>query len=209
MRSRNGCSEARVWKRQPLAVVTSSAPRPCQASRSSSRSLRRVSASISSSNIFRSSEIGSGSCAARRAASSTILTSLGLSMGGFHVDRSIRLGLRDLEKSFPHQLQHREKVDDQHCRAARRLEQVAKLGEPASPQPFPDGASGVPDLKLLAAHAVVLRHFCKQEQPPPSLLEIHHVYLRHPLREGLLDPHLHRKKIPAELGKRVESLRRE
>ena len=59
--------------------------------------MRSVSASISSSNIFRSSEIGSGSCAASSAASSTIFTSFGLSMGEFHVDGREGLGLRHLE----------------------------------------------------------------------------------------------------------------
>src|SRR5262245_41386078 len=132
MRSRNFCSDALVWKRQPLAVTTSSTPRPDQASRSSSSSARSVSASISSSNILLSSETGSGSWEARRAASSTIFTSFGLSIGEFHVDGRVGLGLGHLEEAFSCQLQHRQKVDDQHRHAARRLEQLAELGESPS-----------------------------------------------------------------------------
>src|SRR5262249_17644607 len=110
MRSRNLCSEALVWKRQPLPVATSSTPRPTQASRSSSSSTRTVSASICSSNIFRSSETDSGSWAASSAASSTIFTSFGLSIGEFHVYGGVGLGLRHFEQALPGQLQHREEV---------------------------------------------------------------------------------------------------
>src|SRR5690349_883447 len=109
MRSRNFCSDAFVWKRQPLAVATSSTPRPSQDSRSSSSSLRRVSAAMSSSNIFFSSETGKGSSAARSAVSSTIFTSFGLSMGELHVDGGERLRLRDLEQTFSDELEHGEK----------------------------------------------------------------------------------------------------
>src|SRR5258706_12620313 len=118
MRSRNFWYEARVWKRQPPAVAASSTPRSFHASRSSSRSLRIVSAPISSSNILRSSEIGSGSCAASRAASSTTFTSFGLSMGELHVDGSERFGRRDLAEPFPDELWHREGIDDKHERRA-------------------------------------------------------------------------------------------
>src|SRR2546423_3888405 len=111
MRSRNFWYEARVWKRQPLAVATSSTPRSFHASRSSSSSLRIVSTPISSSNILPSSETGSGSCAASRAASSTIFTSFGLNIGQLHVDGREGFRLRDLEQVFPHQLEHREEID--------------------------------------------------------------------------------------------------
>src|SRR6266550_4398566 len=114
MRSRNFWYAARVWKRQPLAVAASSTPRSFHASRSSSSNPRIVSAPISSSNILRSSEIGRASCAASRAASSTIFTSLGVSMGQLHVDGRERLGLRDLDQIFPYELEHREEIDDQH-----------------------------------------------------------------------------------------------
>src|SRR5262245_24944495 len=134
MRSRNFWSEALVWKRQPLAVTISSTPRSTQASRSSSSSLRRVSASISSSNIFLSSATDRGSCAASSAASRMIFISFGLSIGEFHVDRRERLGLGHFEQAFPCQLQHRQKVDDQHRHAPRRLEQLAELGESATAQ---------------------------------------------------------------------------
>src|SRR5204863_7747071 len=106
MRSRNFWYEARVWKRQPLAVATSSTPRSFHASRSSSSSPRIVSAPISSSNILRSSEIGRGSCAATKAASSTTFTSLGLTMRQHHEDERERSELRDLDQIFPYQLQH-------------------------------------------------------------------------------------------------------
>src|SRR5213593_1524073 len=114
MRSRNFWYEARVWKRQPLALATSSTPRSFHASRSSSSSLRIVSAPISSSNILRSSEIGRGSCAASRAASSTIFTSFGPSMSQLHVDGREGFRLRHLDQIFSDELEHREKVDDEH-----------------------------------------------------------------------------------------------
>src|SRR5206468_7470025 len=123
--------EARVWKRQPLAVAASSTPRSFHASRSSSRSLRIASAPISSSNILRSSEIGRGSCAASSAASSTILTSLGLSMSQLHVDGRERFGLRDFDQIFPDQLEHCEEIHDEHRHAASRFEQPAERGETA------------------------------------------------------------------------------
>src|SRR5882672_9333413 len=129
MRSRNFWYGARVWKRQPLAVVASSTPRSFHASRSSSRSLRIVSAPTSSSNILRSSAIGTGSCAASRAVSSTIFTSFGLSMGQLHVDGRERFRLRDLDQAFPDELEHREEIDDQNRRTAPRVEQLAELGE--------------------------------------------------------------------------------
>src|SRR5205807_1580170 len=135
MRSRNFWYEARVWKRQPLAVATSSTPRSFHASRSSSSSLRIVSAPISSSNILRSSEIGRGSCAASKAASRTTFTPLGLSMTQLHADGRERFGLRDLDQIFPHGLQHREEIHDEHRHAAPRFQQLAELGEPAAPQP--------------------------------------------------------------------------
>src|SRR5436309_14874465 len=113
MRSRNLWYEARVWKRQPLAVAASSTPRSFHASRSSSSSLRIVSAPISSSNILRSSEIGRGSWAASRAASSTIFTSLGLSMSQLHIDGSEGFGLRDLDQILPYELKHREEIEDE------------------------------------------------------------------------------------------------
>src|SRR5882672_9087071 len=150
MRSRNFCSDARVWKRQPLAVTTSSAPRPLQASRSSSSRTRTVSASIASSNIFRSSETGSGSWAASSAASRMIFTSLGLSMGQFHVDGGEGLDLGHFEKSFSCEFQYREKVHDQHRHAARRLEQLAELGEAAPAQPSQDQAHVLSHRQLLA-----------------------------------------------------------
>src|SRR5258708_7149222 len=96
--------------------------------------MRSVSASMSSSNIFRSSAIGKGSWAASSAASKTIFTSFGLSMGQFHVDGSEGLALRHFEKAFPCQLQHGKKVDDQHRHASRRLEQLGEFREAASPQ---------------------------------------------------------------------------
>src|SRR6266702_5231267 len=164
MRSRYFWNEGRVWKRQPLAVTASSTPRSFHASRSSSSSLRRVSAPTSSSNIFFSSEIGTGCCAASSAASSTAFTSLGLSMGEFHVEGGVRLGLRDLEQAFPHQLQHREEIDDQHRHAARGLEQVAELGEAAAPQPAQDQTHVLAHRQLLARDAVVLAHLRPDEK---------------------------------------------
>src|SRR5262245_25347386 len=155
MRSRNFWSEAFVWKRQPLAVVTSSTPRPSQEARSSSSSLRSVSASTSSSNIFRSSDTGSGSCAARSAASSTILISLGLSIFEFHVDGGEGLGLRHLEQALPDELQHREEGDDQHGHSARRVEELAELCESAAPQPSQDEAHVLAHRELFAGHAVM------------------------------------------------------
>src|SRR5882724_10301825 len=209
MRSRNFWRDALVWKRQPLAVVTSSTPRSAQASRSSSSSMRNESASISSSNIFRSSEIGSGSCAASSAASSTIFTSFGLSMGEFQIDGSERLGLRHFEKAFPSQLQHREKIDDKHRHAARRLEQLAELGETPSPQPSQDEAHVLAHRQLLAADVVMLRHFRTHQQHAPRFLEVDHVDLGQALRECLLDPDFHGQEIPAELRKLIEFLARE
>src|SRR5260221_10543416 len=114
MRSRNFWYGARVWKRQPLALVASSTPRSFHASRSSSRSFRIVSAPISSSNILRSSAIGIGSCAASRAVSSTTFTSFGLSMGQLHVDGRERFRLRDLDQAFPDELEHRKERSEEH-----------------------------------------------------------------------------------------------
>src|SRR5262245_43288945 len=170
MRSRNFCSDAFVWKRQPLAVTTSSTPRPTQESRSSSSSLRRVSASISSSNIFRSSETGKGSCAASSAASSTIFTSFGLSIREFHVDRRKGLRLGHLEEAFPRQLEHCEEADDQDGHAARRVEQLAEFGESPSPKPPQDEAHVLSHRKLLASDAVVLGHFRTHQQRAPCFL---------------------------------------
>src|SRR6266852_256378 len=158
MRSRYFGNEGRVWKRQPLAVTTSSTPRSFHASRNSSSSTRTVSASIFSSNILRRSETGIGSCVASSAASSTIFTSFGLSMGELHVDGSEGSGLRDLEETFPHQLQDREKIDDQHRDAACRVEQLAELGEAAAPEPAQDEAHVFAHRQLLACDAVVLGH---------------------------------------------------
>src|SRR5258708_15021004 len=134
MRSRYFWNEGRVWKRQPLAVTASSTPRSFHASRNSSSSLRRVSAPTSSSNIFFSSEIGTGCCAASSAASSTVFTSLGLSMGEFHVEGGVRLGLRDLEQAFPHHLQHPHEITDQHRPPSRALHHTPAPAEPAPPQ---------------------------------------------------------------------------
>src|SRR6266700_5431503 len=209
MRSRYFWNEGRVWKRQPLAVTASSTPRSFHASRSSSSSLRRVSAPTSSSNILPSSEIASGCCAASSAASSTVFTSLGLSMGEFHVEGGVRLGLRDLEQAFPHQLQHREEIDDQHRHAARGLEQVAELGEAAAPQPAQDEAHVLAHRQLLARDAVVLAHLRPDEKRAPRLLQVRDLDPGQALRERLLDPHLHRKKIPPELRQGVELLRGE
>src|SRR6266705_1568680 len=199
MRSRNFWYEARVWKRQPLAVVASSTPRSFHASRSSSRSLRIVSAPTSWSNILRSSAIGSGSCAASRAASSTIFTSSGLSMGQLHVDGRERFRLRDLDQAFPDELEHREEIDDQNRHAAPRVEQLAELGEAAAPQPAEDDAHVLAHRKLLAGDAVMLRHFRTHEQGAPCLFEVRDLHLRQALRESLFDPDLHREKIPPEL----------
>src|SRR3979490_2034253 len=126
MRSRNFWYEARVWMAQPLPVATSSTPRTVHAARSSSSSLRIVSAPISSSNILRSSEIGSGSCAESRAASSTLFTSLGLRLSRLHVDGRKRFGLLDLDQIFPDELEHREEIDDKHRHAAPRIEQLVE-----------------------------------------------------------------------------------
>src|SRR5712691_5483052 len=194
MRSRNFWYEARVWKRQPPAVAASSTPRSFHASRSSSRSLRIVSAPTSCSNILRSSEIGSGSCAASRAASSTIFTSFGLSMSQLHVDRRKRFGLRDLDQAFPDELEHREVIDDEHRRAVPRIEQLAELGEPAIPQTAHDEAHVLTHRKFLAGDAVVLHHLRAHEEHAPRFLELHDVHLRQALREGLFDPDLHGEK---------------
>src|SRR5713101_2282335 len=209
MRSRNFWYEARVWKRQPLAVAASSTPRSFHVSRSSSSSLRIVSAPISSSNILRSSEIGSGSCAASSAASSTIFTSLGLSMSQLHVDRRERFGLRDLDQVFPDELEHREEIDDEHRHAAPRFEQLGELGEAAAPQPAQDEAHVLAHRQLLARDAVVLAHLRPDEKRAPCLLQIHDVDPGQTLRERLLDPHLQGKKIPPELRQGVELLRGE
>src|SRR5882762_9260768 len=158
MRSRNLWYEARVWKRQPLAVAASSTPRSFDASRSSSSSLRIVSAPISSSNILRSSETGSGSCAASRAASSTIFTSFGLSMSQFHVDGRERFGLRDLDQAFPDELEYREVIDDEHRYAAPRIEQLAEFSEAPAAESAQDKAHVLAHRKLLAGDAVVLHH---------------------------------------------------
>src|SRR5437762_2280258 len=149
MRSRNFWYEARVWKRQPLAVATSSTPRSFHASRSSSSSLRIVSAPISSSNILRSSEIGRGSCAASKAASSTTFTSLGLSMSQLHVDGRERFELRDLDQISPPEPEHGEEMADEHRHPAPRSEHPAELGEPAAPQPAQDEAHVLAHRKLL------------------------------------------------------------
>src|SRR5262249_55976713 len=199
MRSRNFWSDALVWKRQPLAGTTSSTPRSTQASRSSSSSRRSVSASTSSSNILLSSAIGSGSCVASSAASSTIFISFGLSIGEFHVNGSEGLGLRDLEKALPGQLQHGEKIDDQHRNTTRRLEHQADLRETPAPQLAQDERHVLPHRQLLPADPMVLRHFRTHEQRAPRLLEVDHVDLGQSLREGLLDPDFHRHEIPPQL----------
>src|SRR6266513_3377947 len=173
MRSRNFWYEARVWKRQPLAVAASSTPRSFHASRSSSSSRRTVSAPISSSNILRSSEIGSGSCAARRAVSSTIFTSFGLSIGQLHIDGREGFRLRDLEQVFPHQLEHRKEIDDEHRHAALRFEQLAELGEAAAPQPAQNQAHVLAHLKLLAGDAMMLCHLRTHQKGAPRLLKVH------------------------------------
>src|SRR5712692_3886024 len=206
MRSRNFWYEARVWKRQPLAVVASSTPRSFHAWRSSSRSLRIVSAPISSSNILRSSAIAIGSCAASRAVSSTIFTSFGLSMGQLHVDGRERFRLRDLDQAFPDELEHREKIDDQNGRAAPRVEQLAELGETPAAESAQDKAHVLAHRKLLAGNAMVLRHFRTHEQGAPRLLAVRHLYLRQALRESLFDPDLHGEKVPPELRQRVQLL---
>src|SRR5260370_6237547 len=206
MRSRNFWYEARVWKRQPPAVAASSTPRSFHASRSSSRSLRTVSAPTSSSNILRSSEIGSGSCAASRAASSTIFTSFGLSMSQLYVNGRKRFGLRNLDQAFPDELEQREVIDDEHRRAAPRIEQLAELGEAAVPQAAHDEAHVLAHRKLLAGDAVVLHHFRAHEEGAPRVLKIHDVHLGQALRESLLDPDLDGEKVPPELRQRVEPL---
>src|SRR5436190_4313478 len=206
MRSRNFWYEARVWKRQPLAVAASSTPRSFHASRSSSRSPRIVSAPISSSNILRSSEIGRGSCAASSAASSTILTSLGLSMSQLHVDGREGFRLRHLDQIFPGELEHREEIDDEHRHAASRFEQLAELGEAAIAEPAQDKAHVLAHRKLLACDTVVLHHFRTHEERAPRFLKVQDVYLRQALREGLLDPDFHREEVAPELRQRVELL---
>src|SRR5205809_5422781 len=206
MRSRNFWYEARVWKRQPLADAASSTPRSFHASRSSSRSLRIASAPISSSNILRSSEIGRGSCAASSAASSTILTSLGLSMSQLHVDGRERFRLRHFDQIFPGELEHREKIDDEHRHAAPRFEQLGELGEAAAPQPAQDEAHVLAHRKLLAGDTVVLHHFRTHEEGAPRFLKVHDVHLRQALRESLFDPDLHWEEVPSELRQRVEPL---
>src|SRR5258708_24051643 len=207
MRSRNFWYEARVWKRQPLAVATSSTPRSFHASRSSSSSRRIVSAPISSSNILRSSEIGRGSCAASRAASSTIFTSLGLSMSELHVDGRERFGLRDLDQIFPDELEYREEIDDEHRHAAPGFEQLAELGEAAAPQPAQDEAHVLAHRKLLACDTVVLHHFRTHEDVAPRFLKLHDVHLRQALRWSLPAPDFPRDKVPPELRPRIEPLR--
>src|SRR6266516_1179964 len=206
MRSRNFWYEARVWKRQPPAVAASSTPRSFHASRSSSSSLRIVSAPTSSSNILRSSEIGSGSCAASRAASSTIFTSFGLSISQLHVDGRERFGLRDLDQAFPDELEYSEVVDDEHRHAAPRIEQLAELGEAPAAQPAQDEAHVLAHRKLLAGDAVVLHHFRTHEEGAPRFLKVHGVHLRQALRESLFDPDLHWEEVPSELRQRVEPL---
>src|SRR2546423_10544351 len=206
MRSRNFWYEARVWKRQPLAVATSSTPRSFHASRSSSSSLRMVSAPISSSNILRSSGIGRGSCAASRAASSTTFTSLGLSMGDLHVDGREGFGLRDLDQVFPDELEHREEIHDEHRHAAPRFEQIAELGEAAASQPAQDEAHVLAHRKLLACDSVVLHHFRTHDEGAPCFLKVQDVHLRQALRESLFDPDFHREEVATELRQRVELL---
>src|SRR5207245_6349226 len=171
-------------------------PRSFHASRSSSSSLRIVSAPISSSNILRSSEIGMGSCAASRAASSTIFISLGLSMSQLHVDGREGFGLRDLDQIFPDELEHCEEIDDEHRHAMPRFEQLAELGEAAAPQPAQDEAHVLTHRKLLAGDTVVLHHFRTHEDSAPRLLKVHDVHLRQALRESLFDPDFHGEKVP-------------
>src|SRR5438445_4779205 len=206
MRSRNFWYETRVWKRQPLAVARSSTPRSFHASRSSASSLRIVSAPISSSNILRSSEIGMGSCAASRAASSTIFISLGLSMSQLHIDGREGLGLRDFDQIFPDEFEHCEEIHDEHRHAASWFEQLAELGEAAAPQPAQDEAHVLAHRKLLACDTVMLHHFRTHEEGAPRFLKVQDVNLRQALRESLLDPDLHREEVAPELRQRVEHL---
>src|SRR6266571_6309734 len=209
MRSRYFCNVARVWKRQPLAVATSSTPRSFQSSRNSSSSRRIVSAPISSSNILRSSEIGSGCWAASSAASITVFTSLGLSMGELYVDGRERPRLRDFDHAFSDQLKHGEEIDDQHRHSAAGLEQLAEFGKAAALEPAQNQAHMLAHRQLLAHHAVVLAHPGAHEKRPPRFLHVDDVHLRQALRESLFDPDLHGKEIAPELRQRVEPLRGE
>src|SRR5260221_12631698 len=206
MRSRNFWYGARVWKRQPLAVVASSTPRSFHASRSRSRSFGIGCAPISSANILRRSAIGIGSCAASRAVSSTIFTSFGLSMGQLHVDGSERFRLRDFDQAFPDELEHREEIDDQNRRAAPRVEQLAELGEAPAAEPAQDKAHVLAHRKLLARDAMVLRHFRTHEQYAPRFLKVRDLHLRQALLESLFDPDLHGEKVPPELRQGVQPL---
>src|SRR3954471_17773940 len=173
MRSMYGSTAARVWKRQPLAVLTSSTPRSFQDSRSSSSSRRTVSAPISSSNIFLSSPTATGSRAASSAASSTSFTSLGLSMHHpchLHVYRRVRLRLGHLDQALAHELEHREEIDDQHGEAAPRLEQRPELDEGAVGQTPQDQGHVLAHRELVARDAVVLGHLRAHEQHAPGIL---------------------------------------
>src|SRR5436190_12476560 len=134
----NGWNSGRVWKRQPLAVLTSSTARSDQSSRSSSSSRRSVSGPTSSSNSFFSSASESGSCADNSAASMMRLASVGLDMGDPDVNRRVTFRLGDVYQRLARQLQQREESDHQHCDPERGIEQLAELEHPALLKPAQD-----------------------------------------------------------------------
>src|SRR5262245_34818084 len=134
MRSRYGWNSARVWKRQPVARLTSSTERPCHSPRSSSISLRSTSTPSSWSNGGFSSMTCSGSGAASSAASRVRFASSGLCIAQCYVSRRKTLRLRDLDHQLAGELEHREEIDDQHRDAAPRLEQLRELEHPALAQ---------------------------------------------------------------------------
>src|SRR5687767_1098456 len=106
-----GRKSAAVWKRQPLARLTSSTARPLQSARSSSSRFFSVSAPISLSNKRLSSVRSRGSVAASSAASRMRLASAGLCMAQFYVNRREAFGLGDLDEQLARQLEQGEEGD--------------------------------------------------------------------------------------------------
>jgi len=129
MRSRYFWNEGRVRKRQAACrdreLDAALLPRLAQFLEQPAKGV----APISSSNILRSSEIGSGCCAESSAASSTVFTFIRVEHGEFHVDGGVRLGLVTSRRLSRTSSSNREEIDDQHGHPARGLEQVAELRE--------------------------------------------------------------------------------
>src|SRR5687767_1702846 len=117
-----GRKSAAVWKRQPLARLTSSTARPLQSARSSSSRFFSVSAAISLSNKRLSSLRDTGSVEASSAASRIRLASAGFCMAQFYVNRREGFGLRDLDEELAGKLQQREERHHQDRHAALGLE---------------------------------------------------------------------------------------